>query len=227
MSEANLHVGFDANASTGRSPQRYTLLAGEVLFREGEAKSGIYRVESGAICTYALAASGKHALPEFIYAGDWLGFGYLDRHANSACAVVTTRVSFFPLSWANTLIEIDPKARQRLLEAVAREFAFAHPSLVKRDTPKPIERVAALLLKLASKRSNETPDPHFIVDSMPYGIIANSLAMSIDALADILIVLEMRDIIEPHVPEGLRLKDISALEEIASRLAPLDEWLGS
>jgi CRP/FNR family transcriptional regulator len=226
MIAGNFYVGPDGNASALQSPQIRTLQAGEILFREGELKANIYRVESGAICTYALAGAGKHAYLEFIYAADWLGFGYLDRYTSRARAVVETRVLCFPLSWANALVELNPKAKARLLDAIEREFEIAHASLVRRERPNPIERVAELLLRLASVNGNDDRDPRFIVDSIPYDAIASSLMMSVETLADVLIVFELRGLIEPHAPAGLRLKDIAALEAIADGLVP-DERLAT
>ena len=104
-------------------------------------------------------------------------------------------------------------------ENYEREFETAYASRVRRDRPNPIERVAALLLGLVSVDRNEDRGLHFIVDSIPYDVIANSMMMSVDTLADVLIVFELRGLIEPHMPAGLRLKDIAALEVIADGLA--------
>jgi CRP/FNR family transcriptional regulator len=215
MTDADFGIGPGVDANGVRFPQRRTLRAGELLFREGDAKSCIYHIERGAICTYALAGFGKSAFPEYIYAGDWLGLGYLDRHTEQACAVVTTRVSCFPLSWANTLVEINSIAKKRLLAAIGREFASAHPSQIKCETRRPIPRVAELLLRLATDDKSKLHGSHFVVDPISYDTIANCISMSVDGLADVLIVLEIMGLIEPHVPEGLRLKDIAALEAIA------------
>ena len=137
--------------------------------------------------------------------------------------MVETRVLCFPFSWTNAMVELNSRAKARLLDAIEREFEITHVSHVKRSAPNPIERVAALLLGLASASSNEDRDTRFIVDSIPYDIIANSLRMSVDTLADVLLVFELRGLIEPHAPAGLRLKDIAALEAIADGVAP-DGW---
>jgi len=98
MIEGNFRVRPDADPSACIFPQIRTLPAGEVLFREGDSKTSIYRVESGAICTYALAGASKHAFLEFIYAGDWFGLGYLDRHTIRARAMVETRVGLLAMA---------------------------------------------------------------------------------------------------------------------------------
>jgi CRP/FNR family transcriptional regulator, anaerobic regulatory protein len=223
MIEGNFRVRPDADPTACLFPQIRTLPAGEVLFREGDSKTSIYRVESGAICTYALAGASKHAFLEFIYAGDWFGLGCLDRHTIRARAMVETRVLCFPFSWTNAMVELNSRAKGRLLDAIEREFEITHAPLVKRNTPNPIERAAALLLRLASESRNGDRGPRFIVDSIPYDVIANSLRMSADTLADVLLVFELRGLIEPHAPAGLRLKDIAALEAIADGVAP-DGW---
>jgi CRP/FNR family transcriptional regulator, anaerobic regulatory protein len=223
MIEGNFRARPDADPTACLFPQILTLPAGEILFREGDSKTSIYRVESGAICTYALAGTNKHAFLEFIYAGDWFGLGYLDRHTIRARAMVETRVLCFPFSWTNAMVELNSRAKGRLLDAIEREFEITHAALGKRDTPNPIERAAALLLRLASERRNGDRDRRFIVDSIPHDVIANSLGMSVDTLTDVLLVFELRGLIEPHVGAGLRLKDIAALEAIAEGVAP-DEW---
>jgi CRP/FNR family transcriptional regulator len=193
-----------------------TVPGGAFLFREGDVKTSIYRVESGAICTYQAPRMRAEPFIEFIYSGGWLGFGYLDRHICRARALGAARGSCFPLSSVNDLVERHPRAKARLADMVEREFAFQRNTIVRRTPLNSDAQVAAFLLSLAAVNSMEGRNHTIIVETMPCGLIAETLSMSIDTLAAVLLKLERRGVIEPRAPHGLRLKDVSALEAIAS-----------
>jgi CRP/FNR family transcriptional regulator len=223
-----------ASEQQGRAPaSEITLRSGEFLFREGDPKTAIYRIESGAICAYDPPEEGGRTPElELVFTGDWLGLGYLDKHTRRARAVVATRLSCFPLSSADALIAGSARAKERLHQSIEREFEFARREAMEhRERASPVEQVAAFLLGIASVNKSEGRDPSIIVDAMPCGVIADLLAMSIDTLASALVELEKQGLLERWDTTGLRLKNIAALETIAdgpglrgaadSRMSPL------
>jgi CRP/FNR family transcriptional regulator len=191
-----------------------TLVANEVLFREGERKTHVYRVESGVVCVYQPRWNGHRADIEFAFPGDLLGLGYLDAHAFTARATVETRVTCLPLSAVHSLVEHDPKAREKLADAIERDLETVRDDLVKAGHRQPIARVAALLVALSHGSKLEGMDPTIVSDSMKCGYVAGQLSMSIDFLASILVELQKSGLIET-CPQGLRLKDLEALERLA------------
>ncbi len=70
-----------------------TLAAGEMLFREGEARSHVYRVEKGSICLFKQRADGSQDVIEFAFPGDLVGLGYLDNHVSGAQATMETSLT--------------------------------------------------------------------------------------------------------------------------------------
>jgi CRP/FNR family transcriptional regulator len=195
------------------------LAAGEFLFREGDTKTAVYRVERGALCAYALAGPPREAFLEFAYSSDWVGFGYLDKHLWRARAVAATRVACFPLASVDVIVARDPRAKVKLGDAIEREFACVRRATFARDPPHPIERVAAFLLSLAAVSRNEGRDPSIIADATRSGLVADCLAMSVGTLSSCLVELEHRGLIEPRLPAGLRLKDFAALEAVAEGIS--------
>ncbi|HKZ96989.1 MAG TPA: Crp/Fnr family transcriptional regulator [Hyphomicrobiaceae bacterium] len=195
-----------------------TLATNEMLFSEGDRKTHLYRVESGAICVYVPGWKGHRDVSEFVFPGDLVGLGFLEHHASSARAMVETRVSCFHRDAQADLVEGDPRAEAKLADAVEREFESRRDRLVESGRARPLERVAAFLTALSRNNTIEGRDPCLITDSWQCGTIANFLTLSVDGLASILVELEGRGLIEPCPPLGLRLKDVEGLEKLAAGL---------
>jgi len=192
------------------------LARNEVLFETGDIKSKVFRVESGVLCIYRTHPDLRIEIIEHALAGDLVGMGFLDRHAASARASVETKIRSFDLDAVEGLIENDAHNTARYHDAVEREFAFRRDSLATSARERPIVRLAAFLVAVSHRIDEEGGDPTFIDDTVDCGIIADFLGLSVDLLALALMQLEMRGLVETAPPHGLRLKDIPALEAIAS-----------
>ena len=191
-----------------------TLAAGEVLFREGEARSHVYRVERGAICLFKERADGSQVVLEFAFPGDLVGLGYLDNHVSGAQATMETSLSCLPRSALEPTLERSPNTKSRLTAAIEREVAFLKETRERAGRPKPLERIAALFVTLARCNAYEGRDPSVLTDSLSCGVVAGYLNMSVDDLAHWLTELEARDLVEA-APNGLLLKNLDELEKLA------------
>jgi len=189
-----------------------TIPANGLLFRSGEPRTHVFQVKSGAVCLYA---SGRaEAVIEFLFPGDFVGLGFLEKHCLSARALVDTTVTCLTMDAAADVIRDDPKAKAKLAAAIEREFEIRRDELRVAGQRRPIERVAALLVTSARTNVQQGRAADRIEDSWRCGVIADLLRLSLDDLSAILIELERRGLIEA-APEGLRLKDIAALEALA------------
>lgn len=191
------------------------LPSGEVLFRAGDAKTHLYRVESGVICLYDPRWSVETAIVEFIFPGDFVGLGFLESHTLTACAFVETRVSCLPTNMEGAIVGGDRRAKDKLAQAVEREFEARRFELSDCGRMRPVERVASVLVNLSCSNRYEGRDPNVIVDNLGCGAFADMLDLDLDDLTKILLDLEHGDLIEPEPSGGLRLKNIAALEILA------------
>lgn len=191
----------------------HVLAAGDLLFHEGEAKRAIFRIESGAVCTYQIRGNDPRRSVSLSYAGDWLGFGYLDHHVCRARALVDTRLTRYPRHATDLIVETDLRARRQLTEAMEREFEHKRDLGAKRAA-NPLVRVCALLLSLTSMGTHDGRDPRIVVDTLPSGLVAECLLMSVETLSATLRHLRDDGLIE-RVPGGIRLVNFCALESIA------------
>ena len=197
-----------------RAPVRH-LNQGELLFTAGDPKTHLYRVESGCICVYEPCSAEHRATVEFAFAGDLLGLGYLENQTRSARAIGETRIACLPLNAVDRIVELSPRARDQLEQAIDHELEFVRDGLVTSGQSNPIERVAAYFVALSHSNSYEGRIPNIITDSLTCGVVAGDLALSVEGLARVLVELGERGLIENCPPLGLRLNDITALERLA------------
>lgn len=199
---------------TGKAPVR-SLARHERLFRAGDIKTHLYRVESGVLCIYAARADRTLELIEFAVAGDIVGMGFTKTHATAARAVVETKVSCFPLDASDRLLTQDERATSRMADAVEREFAFQRHNLVEAGQGKPATRLAAFLVAVSRRNALEGGDPNLIDDTLNCAVIAEHLGLRLDVLALTLVQLEIKGLVRPALDHGLRLIDLPGLEALA------------
>ena len=216
---------FDQSAATpaaccpGDAPtqcQVRTLAAGDDLFREGDPRAHVYRVETGTICVYEPRWNGHRAVIRFASPGDLVGLGFLERHACTARATVEARVTCLPHTSMESLVAGNPKAEAELKQAIEREFELRKNSLVQSGRRNPVERVAAFLLAVSQINKREGRDANVIGTSWQCALVADQLELGIDLLARILVEFEKRGLIESCPSGDLRLKDLATLEGLAA-----------
>jgi CRP/FNR family transcriptional regulator, anaerobic regulatory protein len=197
-------------------PPTRVFAATEWMFRTGEAKTYLYRVNSGAICLY----EQKGVSIGFAFPGDLVGLGFLDMHASCARAVTETEVTCLPLEALASAIGDDPEAQAKLNDANEREFEFLRDALAQAGREAPIERLAAFLVSVSRNNRHEGRDPNIVGNVYASGVVADLLEMTIEDLRLQLLQLERRGVIEAHPPANIRLKDLGALEKLAAGTLP-------
>ena len=191
------------------------LAPNEFLFRTGEAKTCFYRVNSGAVWLYEKDCP-EHPVIDFAFPGDYVGLGFLRTHACCARAVTSTELACLPLEALASAIHDDHMAQAKLDDAIEREFEYRRAALVEAGRRAPLERLAAFLVSLSRANAHEGRDPTVIGEFCPSVFAAGYLGLNIENLSSLLLELEQRGLIEPY-SGGVRLKDIGALETLASQ----------
>ena len=204
---------------TSAQCQVRTLVTGEDLFREGDPRAHVYRVETGAICVYEPRWNGHRAVVRFASPGDLVGLGFFEHHVNTARAMIETRVTCLPDASMKSLVAGNPKAEAELKQAIERELELCRNSLVESGRCDPVERVAVFLVALSQINKREGRDANVIDASWQCGIVADQLELSLDALARRLVEFERDGLIESCPSRGLRLKDLVTLEALAGEPA--------
>ena len=197
------------------APMR-ALACNEILFKAGDAKTGLYVIEAGAICLYTTRWDGGRDVIEYAFPGDLVGLGFLETHACTARAAVETRVRCLPLAAADAIDARDARATTRYNAAIKREFNFRRESLVAGSRGRPAARLAALLLALSRRNGAEGRDPTLIDGVLDAEVVANYLGASLAQLAVAAVQLQARGWIKVAPDRCLRLIDVNALESMAN-----------
>ena len=189
----------------------------EVLFRVGDRRTCVYRVETGAICLYEPRWNDERSIIDFAFPGDYVGLGFLETQSCTASAICECRVRCIPWDQLDSAVVGNPGVQQKLHEATEREFELRRASIVQRGQEDAIERVAAFLSVLSHNNSLEGRDPHLIGDSMECGIAADYLGLSVEKLGALLVELKKRGLIDLCPDKSLRILDIKALQDLAEQ----------
>ena len=173
VTDSTPSVDSEISSSTTR-----VLAPNEFLFRTGDAKTCLYRVNSGAVCLYEQNRA-EHPVVDFAFPGDFVGLGFLGTHACCARAVTKTEVTCLPLEALASAIANNPKAQAKLNDAIEREFEFRRTALVEAGRSAPLERLAAFLVSLSRTNAHEGRDPTIIGESCPSVFAAGYLGLSV------------------------------------------------
>lgn len=204
-------------AVTAPTPER--IASNAFVFKAGDPRTHLYRVESGAVCLYEAGKSDGRSVIEFCFPGDYIGLGFLDRQHLNARTLIETTVTAYPVDALPDLVKGDPRAQAKLALSVEREFEARRDALVNEGRRQPIERVAALLVTSAHTNVQQGRPAEIIQDSWKCGFIADLLQLTLDDLTAILIELQRRGLIAP-AGSDLKLTDLPALEAMADGIWP-------
>ena len=192
------------------------IMRGETLFETGDLKANFYRVDNGTVCVYTLRWDGSPEHVAYATAGDYVGMGFLDRHASTARATVDAVVTALPLAGLDQTLESDANARSQFDAAMQREFAIRRDALVRVGRGRPLVRVAAFLVAVSRRNRGEGSDPNTVNDALDCTVIADYLDLSLDPLSSALVQLEMRGLVKPGPDHTLSLIDVEGLEALAN-----------
>jgi CRP/FNR family transcriptional regulator len=201
------------------APAQLQIAANAFLFRAGDPRTHLFKVESGAICLYETRRTDRPSVIEFLFPGDYLGLGFLEKHQLCARALLDSTLTCLPLDTLPEVVRDDPKAQAKLAQSVEREFDARREELRSAGERWPIERVAALLVTSARTNVQQGRPADLIKDSWKCGFIADLLQLTLDDLAAILVELERRGLIAA-AGEDLRLTNIPSLEAMADGIWP-------
>jgi hypothetical protein len=119
-------------------------------------------------------------------------------------------------SMTNTQFDRPAFARPRGFAVPADAFTRRRDAIVAGNAAEPLARVAALLVSISHNNGYEGRDPATIPDTLTSGFVADLLGLDVDDLAELLVDLRVRGLIESGSTSTLRLKDIAGLERLAS-----------
>ncbi len=191
------------------------LEAKEHVFREGDARANVYRVESGIIAIYKTLFDGRRRIIDFAHPGDFIGLGVLGEYIMSAQATCSARVRCLSASALEKLAETDAALALKLYKSVCQDLVAARSLLVTVGQRSAIERMAAFLLAL-HRRSGEGSND-VVKLGMRRSDIADLLGLTIETVSRTLTKLREMGVIEVELGgTTIILRDVPRLADLAN-----------
>lgn len=185
---------------------------GEVLFRQGDAATGVYVVRAGALKSSICASDGPEQVVGFHVAGEVVGLqGWAcGRHEGSAVALEDTEVAVLPRAgaWDDAAFPLE-KALQRLL---GRELERAHRHLVLATRGTADQRLAGFLLDLSQRMLARGYSGTEFVLRMTRADLGSYLALQIETVSRSLRSLQDQRLLEVD-GRRLRIRDLEGLRQ--------------
>jgi CRP-like cAMP-binding protein len=198
-----------------RAPMR-GVEAKEHVFAEGDSRSHLYRVETGAICLYKVLPDGRRQVLGFAYPGDLIGLGLLGEYQFNAQATKASRLRSLPWSTVQQVARHDPGLGIKLYEVISQELAAAHDLILTTGQRTATERVAAFLLAM-SRRSERKGEDATVVDlPMTRSDIGDFLGLTIETVSRTFTKLRHLEIIDLAQSTHVHILDMQALEGLAA-----------
>jgi CRP/FNR family transcriptional regulator len=185
------------------------------VFTEGDHRSHLYRVESGAICLYKMLPDGRRQVVGFAYPGDLLGFGPPGAHQLNAQATIRSQLRCVPWRSVERAARANPILGIALWEAIAQELASAHELLLTAGQRTATERVAAFLLAVSRRNACRGEDELVVILPMTRTDIGDSLALTIETVSRVFTSLRRARVIDLAHRSHVRIRDMDALEQLA------------
>ncbi len=185
------------------------------VFVEGDLKSEVYLVESGALCLYKVLPDGRRQVIGFAFRGDVVGLHFGALETCNAQATVATRVRCLPMLQLSSLARKDPAIAIRMFETVSDQLNSANDHLVSVVQRSATERVASFLFDLSKRNETRALNDTAIELPMTRTDIADFLGLTIETVSRTFTKLRMLGLIAIEQCTSITLLDLDELRRLA------------
>jgi CRP/FNR family transcriptional regulator len=192
------------------------LEAREHLWCEGDARTHVYRVETGAVCIYKVLPDGRRHVVDFAFAGDLIGLGLNEEHSFNAQALIATRLKGLTIGAFNQALRVDSQLALQLYEALSQELEAARAQLLMVSKRVSTERVASFLVTLSRRNEKRGADPCLVPLPMRRVDIADFLGLTIETVSRTFTKLKTSRVISLLPGNIVRILDTHRLAELAA-----------
>ena len=195
-----------------RAPLR-GIEAKDHIFNEGDPKSHVYQVVTGAVCLYKVLPDGRRQVIDFAYGGDIIGLGLGAYELYNAQATVATRVRCLPISTLQGVARQNPAIAMRMCEALSDELTAIRDHLICVVQRSATERLVTFLLALSRRNAARGRDPEVLELPMTRTDIGDFLGLTIETVSRTFSKLKARGLIE--IDQGTTIR-ITAMDELSA-----------
>jgi len=185
----------------------------ETIFSDGDDASYSYRLISGTVRLCKLMSDGRRQIAEFLGAGNFLGFEWLETHAFTAEALTDVVAVRYVRRHLDRLGDERGDVRRSLMAVLSHDLWAAQNHLVMLGRQSARERVVSFLLALAERSG--TKDGGTIEVPMGRQDIADYLGLTIETVCRTISDLKRMRLIGVPNRTQISLTNLEKLREIA------------
>jgi CRP/FNR family transcriptional regulator, anaerobic regulatory protein len=215
ISVANLSTAQFFATRCPHQPGLRKVAANETLWCEGEERSHIFIVRSGAICFSRMLPDGRRIVLGFAYPGDIIGIGS-DFHYCDAQTVQVTRLEAIPAASFKRAVVDDPSLGKQATAAVNQVLDAAYQHVVVISKLSANERLASFLMALSDRNERHGLSPLSIVLPMRRIDIADYLGLTIETVSRTFTILKNAGLIAMDQASIVVFKDTRKLRALAA-----------
>ncbi len=182
------------------------------IYGEGDDAPIFFKVISGVVRTCKFLGNGRRQIDAFYVPGDVFGFEPGAAHNFSAEAVCDCAVIAFRRHGVEILAVTDEGLSHQMLSYAMGSLARAQEHALMLGRKSAAEKLAAFLLEWAE----HSPDSDVVSLAMARQDIADYLGLTIETVSRTLSQLEREGIIELPTTRRIRLKNVTALEDLGA-----------
>lgn len=157
-----------------------TVKGGRTVFDQGDDRDTVYVLLSGWAFRYQLLPDGKRQILDFVFGGSLLGFGSCGVNCYGLETVTDCKVAMLPHAQFRKLLYLCPTLAISVAERVADSETRAHGHMTSLGRRGARERIAGLILELASRTVSNGLDGHSCKIALPITqiMIGDALGLS-------------------------------------------------
>ncbi|GAB2178800.1 helix-turn-helix domain-containing protein [Dongia sp. agr-C8] len=182
------------------------------VFNEGDPARHVYKVISGAVRTCRVLMDGRRQIADFYLPGDFFGLDWQGEHGFTAEAIADAVVVSYPRAQLELSAETHPAVQKLLMSLLANGLSATQNHVVMLGRQTAQERLAWFLLRIM-QRSHDNPHLDLPMSRLD---IADYLGLTIETVSRGLSQFKRRDLIAVSGAHQVVLKDVEALESLAS-----------
>jgi CRP/FNR family transcriptional regulator len=192
------------------------LKSNQPLFAEGDSKSNVYRIESGAVLLYKILNDGLRQIVGFAFPGDCVGLEASPVCAYDGQAIGTTRVRSLPAAVLWRRATEDSGLTKELFETLSQQMSETRQHLITIGRLSATGRIATFLRALSERNRRMGGDPSDLTLPVRRSDMADFLCLSVETVSRSLTELKLAQIISLSGWRQIHIADDEALERLAS-----------
>jgi CRP/FNR family transcriptional regulator len=184
------------------------------LFEQGRDAPFVSNITSGALRLSKLLPDGRRQVVGFAMPGDFLGLTFQPTHLFTADALTPVKLCQFSRVGFSDLLDKKPRLMRALLTKAALELTLAQDQMVVLGRRTAEEKIASFLMGMRNRYARINGASVHVPLPMTRLDIGDYLGLTVETVSRMMTRMARERIIV-IVPDGVRLLDVSRLEQLA------------